>query len=63
MLSSVLRAVLGKDMSLSHGKGKNQSFKKEILERGSRTDDPAGFHSEGFDPGGLCEGQLLRRRC
>ena len=30
--SSFLHAVLGKDMPLSHGKGKNQSFKLKIIE-------------------------------
>ena len=32
-ISSVLRAVPGKDMPLSHGKGKNQSFKSKTIER------------------------------
>ena len=33
LLSSFLHDVLAKDMLLPHGQGKNQSFKKEILER------------------------------
>ena len=33
VLSSVIRAVPGKDMPLSHGKGKKQSFKPKNIER------------------------------